>query len=220
VDKLTILFENEHFIAVDKPAGMLSVPSRMGKDDPRACAVQELEQMSKTAMPVHRLDVEVSGLLLFAKSPNAHRVANGWFEQRLIHKFYEAWTEGDTPPAEQRSEWRSTLLRGKRRAYESPHGKPSITRAVFVEKKNVAGVGSVLSWELEPLTGRSHQLRYELAHHGYPIIGDELYGAKSKFEPNGIALRAVRIDFRECLGAKSEFDLPDQVKAPSLVVNR
>jgi tRNA pseudouridine32 synthase/23S rRNA pseudouridine746 synthase len=213
-----ILFENDHFVAVDKPAGMLSIPSRMGKADARSCATEVLERMSKKVIPVHRLDVEVSGILLLAKTANAHRAANGWFEQRSIHKFYEAWTVGKPPEDKRQFEWRSTLLRGKRRAYESPHGKPAITHAVFLEEKKVSNLGPVLVWELEPLTGRSHQLRYELSRHGYPILGDELYGSKTPFVPEAIALRSIRLDFRQCPGATTEFELPEQIKTSALVI--
>lgn len=66
-------------------------------------------------------------------------------------------------------------------------------------------------WELHPLTGRPHQLRYELSRHGHPIVGDQLYGSTLAFLNPGIALRAVQIDFSKAPGAKS-FGLPNEIE--------
>ena len=206
---VTILFENPHFVAVDKPVGWLTVPGRTGADDPRPCLGRELEsQLKARVYPVHRLDAEVSGLVLFARGPRAHRAANAWFESHTVRKTYEALTEGDAtaPVPNETIEWRSNLLRGKKRAYESSHGKPAITRATYIGPHR----GSLL-WKLEPLTGRSHQLRVHLASHGFPIVGDTLYGARLALATGGIALRAVRLDFSACADART-FDLPDRLQ--------
>ena len=98
------------------------------------------------------------------------------------------------------------LLRGKKRAYESPQGKSSITRGVLIAQNH---------WNLNPITGRSHQLRYELYRHGHPIIGDELYGSPMKFDVNGmkagIALRAFEINFSK-IPERSKFGLQEKIK--------
>ncbi|MEW6055728.1 MAG: RNA pseudouridine synthase [Bdellovibrionota bacterium] len=196
-----VCFENESFVVFDKPSGWLSVPSRLGTRDPRPCLSAALNKVK--LYPVHRLDEEVSGLVLFAKTPGAHRLANQWFETRKVRKTYQAWTE--LGPQEtlllldrkREFEWHSTLSRGKKRAYESSHGKKAITHAVFCEKKAFNGA-EILIWRLNPLTGRSHQLRYELSHRGFPILGDTLYGARTSFLARSIALRAVQLDFQGC----------------------
>jgi tRNA pseudouridine32 synthase/23S rRNA pseudouridine746 synthase len=206
------VFDNPHFIAVDKPAGVLTVPSRLGAADPRPCAGRELEaELGVRLWPVHRLDLEVSGLVLFAKHPEAHRAVSAWFEGRDVHKHYQALTEpgaAAAPTAE--LTWRSRLLRGKKRAYESPHGKDAQTRARCVGRR-----GEWLLWQLEPLTGRPHQLRVHLVAHGFVIAGDTLYGATRPWSGPGIALRAVRLDLSRCDG-REVFELPDRIEVPGL----
>jgi len=205
---LKTLFENEQFVIVDKPAGWLSVDSRDPKDE-RRCAGRELELELKNRgegasriWPCHRLDAEVSGILIFAKSSEAHRAANAWFEKHQVQKTYEAYSE---PPAAAALDellaeaknlllWKSVIARGKRRSYEADFGREAITRAKLLGEVKIAGQ-KYLHWELEPLTGRPHQLRFEMFKHGSPILGDELYGAKSKFPDGGIALRACKIKF-------------------------
>jgi tRNA pseudouridine32 synthase / 23S rRNA pseudouridine746 synthase len=212
-----ILFQNEHFLAVDKRAGWLTVPSRFGAEDPRPCEGLDWErQLGARLFPVHRLDEEVSGVLLFAKSPDSHRQANGWFEKHEVRKLYEAFTEGDkTPTDQEKFVWESLLLRGKKRAYEKPFGKKAVTEATFHGTLQ-EGPNFFNSWRLEPLTGRSHQLRYELSKHGWPIWGDSLYGSKIRFPIDGaIALRAVQLDFKKCEGIK-RLGLPELLPAVPL----
>lgn len=187
-----ILFENENYLVVDKRPGYLSVPGRFA-DDARPSELKEWSLAKGRLWVCHRLDEEVSGLLLFAKTPEGHRLANQWFEARQVHKTYEALTEG-APEAPQEFLWKSRLLRGKKRAFERDYGKPSETQAKFLETVDGHGL-----WRIHPLTGRSHQIRFELFKHQYPAWGDELYGAKEKFPVAGaIGLRAVELDFSQC----------------------
>jgi len=195
-ESINILFDNPHFTVAEKPAGWLSTPPRF--KDSRAILGRLLEERLRARLwPVHRLDVEVSGLVLFAKSAEAHRLASECFEKGLVGKTYEALTEGEIAREELGKvfEWSSRLLRGKKRTYESPHGKPSLTEARC--EKNGCKTHAML-WHLQPRTGRSHQLRYELSHHGFPILGDALYGANRAYKKDAIALRAVRLDFSKC----------------------
>lgn len=227
--KLDIVFSNEHFVVLDKPAMVLTTPSREGAADERECLGISLQNELKTQIfPVHRLDFEVSGLVMFAKSAKAHSVANGWFEHKSVFKIYQAFTTEQnfdhipdnvknhrqklSPQPQEKYFWKSRLLRGKRRAYEHATGKASETEAIYIGK--VAGTGWY-RWELHPLTGRPHQLRYELSAHGFSIVGDELYGSKVGFNKPGIALRAVKIDFTQTPGA-AEFSLPAAIEVAPL----
>ncbi len=210
---MEIVFCNDGFAAVDKPAGWLSVPSRMGAADPRPCAGIALqERLGERVWPVHRLDVEVSGLLLFARSAAAHRAAGAWFETRRVRKAYDARTEGEGAglQAGRAERWRSLLLRGKRRSYESPRGREAVTAATFLGR-----AGPWLAWRLEPLTGRRHQLRVHLASRGFPVAGDALYGAAAPWPAGGIGLRSVALDFSGCADAPG-FGLPPRLEVAGL----
>lgn len=200
-----IIFQNESFVVVDKAAGVLSVPSRLGEKEERSCVGTLLQnELGQQIYPCHRLDFEVSGLLLFALNKEAHRIASRWFEQGEIQKKYEAWCSGISPTFTT-AVWLSKLLRGKKRAYETPHGKESITNVKYL---GLNGQG-VLRFELEPVTGRSHQLRFEMFKHQFPILGDELYGGKPSVR-QGIALRSFSIDFSRC-PERERFKLPMQI---------
>jgi tRNA pseudouridine32 synthase/23S rRNA pseudouridine746 synthase len=146
---------------------------------------------------------------MLAKTEDAHREANRWFEEKLIHKTYEALSEIKLPPEKKSYLWKSNILKGKKRAYVSPVGKLAVTQAEYegTAKFKEQTVGK---WKLSPLTGRSHQLRFEMAQQGFPILGDSLYGATLPFEKDGIALRAVALDFSRC--DASSFDLPQSLE--------
>ncbi|MBC7372210.1 MAG: RNA pseudouridine synthase [Bdellovibrionaceae bacterium] len=223
--KLEILFENENFVAVDKEAMILTTPSREGEDDDRPCLGRELQKhLGVQIFPVHRLDFEVSGIVMFAKNPKAHSTANSWFEHKKVFKTYHAYTGNQTfahipESVENRRQfftldqgeefvWKSRLLRGKRRTYEHKTGKPSETKANYLSIDAETGWHQ---WELFPLTGRPHQLRFELSSHGYPIVGDKLYGSDVEFNQPGIALRAVEIDFSRAPQASS-LGLPESLQ--------
>lgn len=217
------VFINEHFVIVDKEANVLSVPAR-DKDDEREVLGKILERdYKKQIFPVHRLDFEVSGLIVYAFTASAHKAANAWFEKKEIQKTYQALSAGvDSSKHDfvlnKPLVWKCKLLRGKKRAYESPHGKASETHACLVGEKE-----GVLKWELNPVTGRSHQLRFELFRHGQPILNDFLYGANPEESKKflrtgiarGIALRAFRLDFSRAPGAH-EFSLPEKIEIDGL----
>ncbi len=197
------IFENENWVAVEKPSLWLTVPSRVGEQDERPCLGRILEkQMERRLFPVHRLDYEVSGVVLFALNSDAHRAANQWFEKHLVRKTYHALSCG---PVDEKffkpNVWRSKLVRGKRRTFAADHGLESIT-----EVKCLVGDSPKALWELRPLTGRSHQLRFEMAYHGYPILGDALYGGLA-WSGEGIALSARDLDF-SALEASERLGLP------------
>ncbi len=187
-----LVFENEHFIIVDKDAMVLTVPSRFTNSDKREVLGTRLQRDFKTKIyPVHRLDFEVSGLVLFAKNNPAQVCANRVFMDRKISKRYHALSlnhkEIELKDFEKVT-WECKLLKGKKRAYEKEIGKPSTTIASIVSRNDL-----YMLWDLMPVTGRSHQLRYEMYRHHVPIVGDQLYGSTQKY-PQGIALRSYLLD--------------------------
>lgn len=205
---IQIVFENAHFVICDKAAGVLSTPSRFEGDDKRFCLGLELQkQLGVQIYPVNRLDFEVSGLVVYAKTADGHRAANSWFEKKEVSKTYRALTTGQSfahIPAQVQNprveiqlepglklEWTSRILRGKRRAYESPQGKDCLTRAQYLGRS----AKGFHKWDLNPVTGRAHQLRFDLSRHGFPIVGDRLYGSEEPFGADSIALRSYKLDF-------------------------
>jgi len=199
-ETVKFIFQNENFAVVDKPHGSLTVPSRMGDQEHRPCLGLQLQnELGKRVWPVHRLDFEVSGIVLFALTAEAHRAASIWFENHSIRKVYEAWSSSispstPTPPLDARQHWKSCLVRGKKRSFEADYGKPAETFATATESMTRFGQ-NVTVWRLEPITGRSHQLRYELRKHDQPIVGDTLYGSPVTLteHPDTIALRAIEL---------------------------
>ena len=202
------IFVNSHFIIVNKAPNVLSVPARTGEKDQRICLGRLLEvDLGLKIYPVHRLDYEVQGLIMYALTPEAQRAGNAWFSNKEIHKSYSALSRSSGSYTIGESyEWTCSLLRGKKRAYESPHGKESLTksRLISVDKMGIS------HWELEPITGRSHQLRYELFRHHEVIIGDALYGSGEIFSGVGIALQAFKIDFLD-IKNRQQFSLPENI---------
>lgn len=216
---IQIVFRNNNFVVCNKPADVLSVPARE-KSDPRACLGLALQDELKTQIfPVHRLDFETSGLILYALSSQAHRISQDWFLKRTIHKHYQAVTveqnfahwpaniETDRSPlnAEEgfAAHWKTQMQRGKRRSFESKHGEWAETKARVLQVEN-----RKVLWQLDPVTGKPHQLRFELSRHGFPILGDELYGSQESFTGPGIALRAVSLNLAE---VENRLGLPEQI---------
>ena len=201
---LTILYEDAHLLAVDKPAGMLIHPSRSRDTGTLANAV--LGHYRRTGQqsafhPLTRLDRDTFGVVLIAKSSHIHAL----LQQTPLQKTYQALCHGRFPfeegiidaPIDRRP--LPSLLR-----YISPTGKPSQTRCRVLERFD----GHTLV-ELEPLTGRTHQLRLHCAYLGCPILGDPQYGTEesqtysARFGYTHQRLCARRIDLTHPLTAES-----------------
>ncbi|MFN7729303.1 MAG: RluA family pseudouridine synthase [Bdellovibrio sp.] len=198
MEKLDIVFQDDNFIAVDKAPGMLSVPAR-DANDPRPVLGRVLEeQLKRTIYPIHRLDAEVSGLVLYALTPEAHREANSAFENRLVQKVYQGFSTGGRFDEGQTGTWKAKILRGKKRAYESPAGKLAVTDFIVVGQWGPQSY----EWRLFPKTGRSHQLRWELSRHQSPFLGDTLYGSDQLWDRGGLALRSLSLEFSREFVAK------------------
>jgi 23S rRNA pseudouridine1911/1915/1917 synthase len=173
---LSILYEDEHILAVDKPAGMLIHPSRSRMTDTLANFV--LGHYQKTGQnsafhPITRLDRGTFGLVLLAKNAHIHAILNQSHSQGALEKVYHALVFGgpdrdqgiiDAPIARRPL---PSLLR-----YVSQEGKPSVTEFQVLERFD--GYSRLA---LRPVTGRTHQLRVHCAHIGCPILGDPQYGS-------------------------------------------
>jgi tRNA pseudouridine32 synthase / 23S rRNA pseudouridine746 synthase len=168
-----------HWIIVDKPAGLLAVPGR--GPDKQDCLSSRVQQAYPDALIVHRLDMATSGLMVLARGPACQRTLSAAFADRLVHKSYVAVVLGtltatylDWQVIDQAIsvDWPNRPLR----VIDSLNGKPSQTRIRTLGPCSRAGCTRVC---LEPLTGRSHQLRVHLKAIGYPILGDALYAPPS-----------------------------------------
>ena len=172
---ITILYEDEHILCVDKPAGMLIHPSRSVNTGTLANFV--LGYYEKTGQncafhPVTRLDRDTFGVVLLAKNAHIHALLNTLHAEGKLQKTYEALVLGvpqpksgiiDAPIA------RLPLPSLLRKV--DPSGKPSLTEYTVAEELD--GFSRVT---LRPITGRTHQLRVHMAHIGHPILGDPQYG--------------------------------------------
>jgi tRNA pseudouridine32 synthase/23S rRNA pseudouridine746 synthase len=179
------LHADDDLLVVDKPAGMLSVPGR--GPDKQDCLLARVQQRYPQALVVHRLDQATSGLMLFALNPETQRLLSMAFEARQVEKTYMAWVEGLLPVREDwqtidlpiQADWERRPLR-----IIAPAGQASQTRWRYIAH-HAEGTGSFL--ELQPLTGRTHQLRVHLQAIGHPIWGDALYA------PAAVQARSPRL---------------------------
>ena len=170
--------EDAALIALDKPAGLLSVPGR--GPDKADCLSARAQRRWPDALVVHRLDQATSGLLLLARGAAVQRALSLAFAERRLHKRYEAIVHGLLPPADTADGWGQIQLplrldwpRRPRSIVDAEHGKPSRTRWRVLRQDPASATTRL---ELEPITGRSHQLRVHLQAIGHPIVGDALYG--------------------------------------------
>lgn len=171
----TLIYWDEALLVLDKPAGLLSVPGR--GPDKQDCLSARVQAQFPDAMIVHRLDQATSGLLAMARGAAMQRALSMAFAARAVAKRYVAVVAGRlAAPAEEWGEIDLPIIvdwpNRPRRVVDHALGKPSLTRWRVLGYDDAAGTTRV---ELEPVTGRSHQLRVHLAALGHPILGDELY---------------------------------------------
>ena len=172
---LSVLYADETLLVLDKPAGLLSVPGR--GEDKQDCLSARAQRLYADALIVHRLDMATSGVMILARSAAAQRSLNDAFASRSVTKRYIAVVDGHLVSAPE--SWAVIDLpilvdwpNRPRRVVDHEHGKPSQTRW-RVLSHNIAINRTRL--ELEPVTGRSHQLRVHLLALGHAIVGDALY---------------------------------------------
>ena len=179
------LVHADHWLLVfDKPPGLLSVPGRGA--DKQDCLSARAQSLYPDALVVHRLDMATSGLFLMARGAVVQRLLSAAFAQRQVGKRYEAVVAGRLEPAADADAQGWGLIdlplaadwpNRPRRVVDRENGKPSQTRwRVILPRPPGKGWGEgTTRLELEPLSGRSHQLRVHLQALGHPILGDTLY---------------------------------------------
>lgn len=164
-----IITETPHWIAINKPAGLLSIPDREGKEP---SLKQWLQHRYEQIYTVHRLDKDTSGLILFAKDEDTHKFLSRAFEERQVAKYYLGIVHGQLPeekgtidaPIMEHTGKKGTMIIHRK-------GKASVTDYEVLE---TLGKFSLVRFRIH--TGRTHQIRVHMQHLGHPIVCDELYG--------------------------------------------
>lgn len=212
---IDVVHADEAIVVLDKPSGLLSVPGR--GPDKQDCLSARVQTRYADALVVHRLDMSTSGLIVMARGAAVQRALSDAFANRQVTKRYEAivhgvvdatgddWRMIDLPIA---VDWPNRPLR----VINHETGKPSVTRLRRLQYDATRHASHVL---LEPLTGRTHQLRLHLQAIGHPILGDALYA------PLDVAALAPRLMLHACelgfvhpvSGVAMEFQRPMRVSA-------
>jgi 23S rRNA pseudouridine1911/1915/1917 synthase len=164
-----IIFENENFLAINKPAGLLSIPDRMQSE---VSLKDMLINKYGCIFTVHRLDKDTSGIILFAKNETTHKFLSQAFEERRVEKFYQGIVHGS--PAEKKGTIDAPIIEHlvqKGLMVIHRNGKPSVTDYEVIEDYKSY---SLLQFQLH--TGRTHQIRVHCKNIGHPLACDELYG--------------------------------------------
>ncbi|MEM1322677.1 MAG: RluA family pseudouridine synthase [Bacteroidota bacterium] len=174
-NKPTIIFEDDHLVVLNKPAGTLTIPDRYAREIPNLLGW--LNHRYGKVFTIHRLDRETSGIVCFAKTEAAHRHLSRQFEQRTVDKYYTVLVEGqvhsetgiiDKPIAPNPQKQGRMMISAK--------GKPSLTHYQLLEHFKHF---SLLEANIK--TGRTHQIRIHFEAIGYPLAIDAVYGRRDAF---------------------------------------
>ena len=198
---LDILFQDQSLLVLNKPSGLLSVPGRgPDKQDSLAWRVQ---QEYPDALTVHRLDMETSGLVVMAKNTQIHRQMSLLFQEREVHKQYIAVVDGVIEQMDGKidlpliTDWPNR----PKQKIDHDKGKPSVThyKVIALDQRQ-----STTRVELQPVTGRTHQLRVHMQSMGHAILGDRLYASERVLsKANRLLLHACTLAFRHPLTHES-----------------
>jgi len=201
-DSIQRLFESPHMLAVNKPAGIASIPER-GDEKEDLLTLLSRERDERLYI-VHRLDKGVTGVILFAKTAAAHKVLNDQFAARTVKKTYAALVQGVMKAGEIRLDAPIRKFGSGRMGVDAAKGQPCVTTVRVVERFPAYTLVSAF-----PETGRRHQIRVHLFNAGHPIAGDTMYGDQ-RFQKSfgGILLHASEIDFDTGSGTRMTIKAP------------
>jgi len=166
---LRVLHRDELVLAIDKPAGISTTPGR-GREGEAALS-RLVREIAEDALPVHRLDRDTSGVVLFGLGREAHRALNAAFESRRAEKVYFALVRGDLAAARRCDQALVAGRRGTMRVASAGEGLEARTDVAPVER-----FGSFTACDCRPRTGRTHQVRVHLAALGHPLAVEPRYG--------------------------------------------
>ena len=183
---IQVLFQDSALLVLNKPAGLATLPDGYDPTLPHIKSI--LEQQFGRLWIVHRLDKNTSGVLLLARSAEAHRSLNTQFEQHTINKIYRALVVGDPEWEEKTIDFplRANGDRQHRTVIDLQHGKPAITHLKVLECFRMYSLLQAI-----PETGRPHQIRAHLAALGLSILGDRLYSPRREANQDGGSLPTV-----------------------------
>ena len=223
-DRINIVDDNVDYLVIEKPSGLLVHPTDKGETNTlidwaisKYPQVRNIGEDPRRAAIVHRLDKEVSGLMVIPKTQDAFEYFKRLFKLRQIEKRYAALVYGEV--ANDSGEINFPIGRSKdgeglfaATPVESGLGKPAKTRYWVTKRfKNFTLL------EVEIMTGRTHQIRVHLKALGHPIVGDELYvirGLRKKMDASRIFLHAASLGFSDLKGKEKKYvsELPDELK--------
>ncbi|MBL4918470.1 RluA family pseudouridine synthase [Szabonella alba] len=188
---LSVIHEDRDFVIVDKPAGLLSVPGR--GEDRADCLITRLRAVWPEILLVHRLDLDTSGVMVFARNKSAQGAISQQFEKRVVDKQYVARLAGLVGPDQGRVDLPLIVDWPNRPRQHVNHetGRPART-----DWQVIARGQEETRMRLIPLTGRSHQLRVHMAALGHPILGDTLYATGDAMDHPRLMLHAETLALR------------------------
>jgi len=182
---LRVLHRDDLVLAIDKPAGLSTTPGRGHEGEPPLS--QLVREIAPDALPVHRLDRDTSGVILFGLGTDAHRALNAAFESRRAEKVYFALVRGDLASGKRCEQALAAGRRGTMRVAQSGEGLEARTDVAPVER-----FGSFTACDCRPRTGRRHQVRVHLAALGHPLAIDPRYGEPGPLLRRDLDPRAPR----------------------------
>lgn len=201
-----VVFDSDDYIVVNKPS-LLPVHPTVDNFKENLLVVLQT-QLNQKLFSIHRLDVETTGLILFAKNETAMTYFNGLFADRKIRKFYKA-VVSKTVPLGRKTHWMIKSKRSPKSLSDRDVANSSRVELEVVKNAEFGNKGfSVVDIEL--LTGKTHQIRAQLSHLGFPLVGDSLYGGADfplDFEYNHFLLHSYRIEFLDNSGHEKKFEL-------------